>query len=360
MTVGIALVGLGYWGPNLARNLAGLEQAEMRVLCDSREDVLRRVARHYPSARPMTDYREVLADTTVDAVVLATPAATHAELVREALNAGKHVLVEKPLALSAADGEELVALAEARGLVLMVGHVFIYNAAVRKVKEYIDDGTIGQVLYVYSQRLSLGQVRRDVNALWNFAPHDLSILQYWLGSPPTAAVARGFSYINPGIEDVVFVSLDYPGGVGAHLHISWLDPSKVRRMTVVGSQKMIVYDDVDPDARITIYDKGVVKQPPPGAPVGEDSLGSYETYAEFQLLLRAGDVLIPRVDFQEPLRIECEHFVDCIRTGAVPDTDGRSAVEVVRALEAAERSLRTGAVVTVGAGSGVIGSGAPR
>ncbi len=347
MTVGMALVGLGYWGPNLARNLARLEHGTLSVLCDSREDILERIARQYPSARPEPDFQRVLADRSVDAVVIATPAATHVELVRQALEAGKHVLVEKPLALTAADGEALADLAEDRGLVLMVGHVFIYNAAVRQVKSYIDDGMIGDVLYVYSQRLSLGQVRRDVNALWNFAPHDLSILQYWLGASPTAAVARGFSYINPGVEDVVFVSFDYPNGVGAHLHISWLDPSKVRRMTVVGSTKMIVYDDVDPDARITIYDKAVVKTPLPGAAVGADSLGTYDTYEQFQLLLRAGDVLIPKVEFREPLMVECEHFVECIRTGATPDTDGRSAVDVVRALEAAEQSLKRGSVVEV-------------
>jgi predicted dehydrogenase len=345
MTVNLALVGLGYWGPNIARNLASVEGGSLRVLCDSRSEVLDRLARQYPAARAEADYERVLSDVSVDAVVIATPAATHFQLVRAALNAGKHVLVEKPLAMSVAEGEELAALSSTKGVVLMVGHVFIYNPTVRKVKDYIDDGTIGDVLYVYSQRLSLGQVRRDVNALWNFAPHDLSILQYWLGSGPSAALARGFSYVNQGIEDVVFLSLDYPGGVGAHVHISWLDPSKVRRMTIVGSEKMIVYDDVDTDARIMIYDKGVTKSPMPGATVEPVSLGRYETYTEFQLLLRAGDVLIPKVDFVEPLKLECEHFIDCILTGRTPDTDARSGIEVIRALEAAQRSLDSGAVV---------------
>lgn len=343
----IALVGLGYWGPNLARNLAALAEAELTVLCDARPEAVTRLTRQYPWATQETDSAKVLADPDIDAVVIATPAATHFELVRAALQAGKHVMVEKPLALTVAQGEELAGLAEASGLVLMVGHVFVYNPTVRQVKQYIDDGSIGEVLYVYSQRLSLGQVRRDVNALWNFAPHDLSILQYWLGSGPTAAMARGFSYINPGIDDVVFLSLDYPDGVGAHVHISWLDPCKVRRMTVVGSQKMIVYDDVNLDARITIYDKGVTKAPLPGEATAPSSLGRYETFSEFQLLLRAGDVVIPKVDFVEPLKLELEHFVECIQTGRVPDTDGRRGIEIVRALEAAQRSLESGMVVKI-------------
>jgi predicted dehydrogenase len=219
-----------------------------------------------------------------------------------------------------------------------VGHVFIYNAAVRKVREYIDSRELGDVLYIYSQRLNLGQVRHDANALWNFGPHDLSIIGYWIDGDPVHVIARGFDYLQPGIDDVVFMTLDYPGGIGANVHLSWLDPAKVRRMTVVGSEKMVVYDDVSADARIMLFDKGVTKSSRSGGAVSA-SLGSFETFGEFQLLLRAGDVLIPKIDFVEPLRVEMQHFVDCIQTGATPDSDGRAGLRVVRALEAAQASL---------------------
>jgi predicted dehydrogenase len=215
----------------------------------------------------------------------------------------------------------------------MVGHVFLYNAAVQKVKEYIDSGELGDIYYIYSQRLNLGRVRQDANAMWNFAPHDISIMCYWLDAQPEQVVARGYSYLQPGLEDVVFMSLDFPGGVGANVHISWLDPNKVRRMTVVGSKKMVVYDDVNANARISLYDKGVTKQQT------GDSLGKYETYGEFQLLIRAGDVYVPRLDFAEPLKMECQHFVDCIQSGQPPLSDGAEGLRVVRTLEAAQRSM---------------------
>jgi predicted dehydrogenase len=335
VTTNVALVGLGYWGPNLARNLAILDDATLHTLCDAQADRLERVGRQYAGARLTGDFDSVLADEAIDAIVLATPVATHFDLAKRALQAGKHVMVEKPLAKTSAECEELVDLAERAGLVLMVGHVFLYNAAVRRMKAYIDSGELGDVRYVYSQRLNLGQVRNDVNALWNFAPHDLSILSYWLGCQPERVIARGYSYVQPAIEDVVFMTLDFPGGVGANVHISWLDPFKIRQMTVVGSEKMIVYDDVSTDARITIYDKGVSRTPRQQ----EGSLGTFETFGEFQLLLRAGDVLIPKVDFVEPLRVELQHFVDCIRKGEQPLTDGVNGLRVVRVLEAAQASM---------------------
>ena len=338
MTVNVALVGLGYWGPNLARNIAILDGGALHTLCDAQSDRLERQGRQYPGTRTTADFESVLADAAVDAVVLATPVSSHFELARQALQAGKHVMVEKPLAQTSAQCAELVDLAASGGRTLMVGHVFLYNAAVRRMKDYIDSGELGDVHYVYSQRLNLGQVRHDVNALWNFAPHDLSILMYWLGDDPERVIARGYSYVQPAIEDVVFMTLDFPGGVGANVHLSWLDPFKTRQMTVVGSKKMIVYDDVSADARITIYDKGVARsrRPDAGPP------GDYETFAEFQLLLRAGDVLIPKIDFVEPLKIELQHFVDCIRSGETPLTDGVSGLRVVRALEAAQASMDAG------------------
>jgi predicted dehydrogenase len=336
MTVRIAQVGLGYWGPNLARNLATVEGGELSVLCDMDRPRLERMGRQIPSARLVSDVREVLDDATIDAVVLATPVETHHALARDALSAGKHVFVEKPLARTSAECEELIEIAAARDLRLMVGHVFIYNAAVERVKEYIDSGELGEVYYAYSQRLNLGQLRSDVNAMWNFAPHDLSILCHWLNAEPTTVTANGHAYIQPGIEDVVFLNLEFPGEVGAHVHISWLDPLKVRRMTVVGSEKMVVYDDVSADAKIMLYDKGVTKRRNDGS---RASLGTYRTFGEFQLLLRAGDVIIPKVEFTEPLKVECQHFVDCIRSGETPRTDGRQGLQVVRALEAADRSI---------------------
>ena len=338
MTVRLAHVGLGYWGPNLARNLANADGGSLVMLCDSDRERLERVGRQFPGARLVTDFADVLAADDVDAIALATPVQTHFELASEALRAGKHVLVEKPLATSSAECQELIDLADARDLRLMVGHVFLYNAAVQMVHDYIKSGRLGSVYYIYSQRLNLGQVRRDVNALWNFAPHDLSILCHWLDAEPTAVQAKGYAYLQPGIEDVVFMTLDFPGGIGANVHISWLDPHKVRRMTVVGSERMIVYDDVSSDAKVVVYDRGVSKAYPDPR---DASLGSYANFGEFQLLLRAGDVLIPQVEFTEPLKAECQHFVDCIRDGRTPLSDGRQGLMVVRALEAAQRSLAT-------------------
>jgi len=333
--VNIAVVGLGYWGPNLARNFAALPETNLHTLCDLQPDRLERFRTQYPLARAETDFQKVLADPEVEGVVLATPAASHFELAAAALRAGKHVMVEKPLAQNAEACRQLIALSEANGLTLMTGHVFLYNAAVRKVKAYIQSGELGEIYYIYAQRLNLGRLRTDVNALWNFAPHDFSILCYWLDAAPERIAAHGYAYIQPGIEDVVFVTLDFPGGVGAHVHISWLDPHKVRRMTVVGSRKMVVYDDVSADAKVRVYDKGVTRQSP-----GDASLGRYERFGEYQLLLRAGDVLIPKIDFVEPLREECRHFAHCIRTGQRPLTDGYNGLQVVEMLEAAERAMR--------------------
>ena len=336
MTVHIAQVGLGYWGPNIARNLAAVEGGELVALCDMNTERLERMGRQLPGTRLVGDIEAVLSDPSIDAVVLATPVDTHFALARSVLEAGKHVMVEKPLATTSEDCQTLIDLADDGDLRLMVGHVFLYNAAVQKVKEYIDSGDVGEIYYVYSQRLNLGQVRHDVNAMWNFAPHDISILCHWLDAEPLSVTAHGHAYIQPDIEDVVFMNLDFPRGIGANVHISWLDPLKVRRMTVVGSEKMVVYDDVSADAKVVVYDRGVTKRLLDRA---DATLGAYRSYGEFQLLLRAGDVLIPKIDFTEPLQLECQHFVDAIRNGTTPLTDGRQGLAVVRALETAQRSL---------------------
>jgi predicted dehydrogenase len=329
----IAVVGLGHWGPNLARNFNLLPDARLHTLCDADPARLQRVGANYPAARQTDDFDSVLADPAIDAVVLATPVHTHFKLASAALQAGKHTFVEKPLARTSAEARQLVELADARDLILMVGHVFLYNAAVRKVKEFIDTGELGEIYYIYAQRLNLGIVRQDVNALWNFAPHDISIINYWLDGAPVNVDAHGYAYLQPGIEDVVFMNLEYAGGQAAGVHVSWLDPNKVRRMTVVGSKKMVVYDDVSPDAKIKLFDKGVDRKPGNG-------LGSYATFGEFQLLLRAGDLLVPKINFTEPLRAECGAFVEAMRTGEPPLADGRNGLAVVEVLEAADRAMK--------------------
>jgi predicted dehydrogenase len=339
MTINVALAGLGYWGPNMARTISTLKNARLYALCEANADRLEQFGSLYSMAKLTTDYNTLLQDNDVHAIVLATPVHTHFELARAALKASKHVLVEKPLAQSSKECCELIGLAEGGGLTLMAGHIFMYNQAVRKVKEYIDSGLLGKIYYVYAQRLNFGIIRKDVNALWNFAPHDFSIINYWLGALPTSVVASGYSYIQPDIEDVVFITLNYPSGVGASVHISWLDPHKVRRITLVGSEKMVVYDDVSAEARVVIYDKGVTKKHESAAKTNKASLGRFESYGEYQLLLRAGDVVIPKLDFVEPLKVECQHFIDCIQCGEKPLTDGHEGLRVVAILEAAQRSL---------------------
>ena len=248
--------------------------------------------------------------------------------------AGKHVLVEKPLAQTSSQCLELIRLAEQHGRTLMVGHVFLYSAAVRKVKEYIQTGELGQVLYISSQRLNLGIIRQDVNALWNFGPHDVSILCYWLDALPEHVVASGAAYLQPGVEDVIFLTMNFPGGVIANVHLSWLDPNKVRRMTVVGSQKMVVYDDVSVDAPIMIYDKGIKTESPDGSMATK-----YQTFGEFRYSVRSGDVVIPQLEAVEPLKAECRHFIECIQKGTKPLTDGYAGLQAVQVLEALQNAL---------------------
>jgi predicted dehydrogenase len=329
----VAVVGIGYWGPNLVRNLASLDDVQIVALCDvdvSRAEAARR--RFCPSARVVSDYQEVAGNRQIDAVVLATPIWTHFELGRAFLASDQHLLIEKPLARTTSECQNLIKLAERHQRVLMVGHVFEYNVAVRRIKQYLDEGELGTLFYISSQRVNLGRIQSEVNVLWSFAPHDVSIINYWLERAPVRVAARGFSYLHQGIEDVAFVTLEYPGGVGAHLHLGWLDPRKVRLMTLVGSEKMLVYDDVSLDAKIKLFDKGVVQS--------LSEAKAPESFAEFQFQIRAGDAVIPALPFSEPLHHECRHFIECVRDGRRPLSDGLSGLRVVRALEAAERSLK--------------------
>ena len=317
--VRVGHAGLGYWGPNLARNFA--ELADLRWLCDLSPDPLSEASARHPQARTTTSFDEMLADPELDAVAVATPVVTHYDLAKRALLAGKHVFVEKPQAQSSAEAEELVALAEQNGLVLMPGYLLLYHPALAMLKRLVDDGELGDVLYVYGNRQNLGKIRRDENALWSIGAQDLSMILHLVGEEPVEAWARGESFLQPGIEDVVFCYLRFPSGVVAHMHVSWLDPHKIRKLTVVGRDKMAVFDDMEPDRKITVYDKGPELRPA----------------TEWQV--REGDIRIPKLTGEEPLRRECAHFVSLVAGEGDPIAPARQGLAVVRALELLQESL---------------------
>lgn len=305
----IAQIGVGYWGPNLLRNLVANKRCQVKKVVDLSGERRDYVKNLYPSIGVEDDVSEVFENPDIDSVVIATPVFTHYDLAVKALKAGKHILVEKPLARSVKEVEDIGRLAEAKNRVAMTGHTFLYNAAVKYVKKIIDSGDLGDIRYIYSQRLNLGRIRSDVDALWNLAPHDISIIQYWLGDPlPISVIKRGIDYIQNGVSDVVFMNIIYPNKVMANIHVSWLDPNKVRCMTVVGSKKMVVYDDMS-ENKIAIYDKGIDRK----AVLGEGMDYDNQSYPLFNL--RSGDVLLPKIDFQEPLKVEIDHFFDCIEKG---------------------------------------------
>ena len=317
----IGLVGLGYWGPNLARNFD--ELAELRWLCDLEPDLRERFAPRYPEARVAGDFDELLNDPELEAVVIATPAVTHYELAKRALEAGKHVLVEKPPAMNAAEAEDLVSTAEATGRVLMPGHLLLYHPAVRTVKALMDTGELGEVLCVYSNRQNLGKIRADENALWSLGVHDLSVILHLLDEEPSETWAHGNSFLTPGVEDIVFCYLRFPSGKIAHMHLSWLDPHKMRKLTVVGKEKMVVFDDMELERKVTIYEKG------PWQPT--------HTYGEWQT--RTGDISSPKIPSDEPLRLECRHFLDLVAGEGDPLRAAQDGLAVVRVLEQLQASL---------------------
>ena len=330
-------LGGGHWGVNLARNFSHLPGVRLTI-CDVDPERQTALAEKFPTVEVSGDVEGSLLDPGFDGVIVALPASLHHVYAKKALLAGKHVLVEKPLAMNSCEAQELVDLATERDLVLLVGHTFLYNDAVRHVKSYIDSGELGEIYYITSQRLNLGRVRQDVNALWNLAPHDISILLYWLDAEPDAVSAHGLTFLQNGIEDVVFADLRFPSGIAAHVHVSWLDPKKTRQMVIVGSKKMIVYDDASADAKIVIYDKGVDRHD-----VGA-SLDDNESFSQFQLRHRSGDILIPKIDFREPLQRECQHFVTCILERDRPLTCGVSGLKVVKVLERLQESLEASRV----------------
>ncbi len=327
----LAQFGCGYWGPNLLRNFSALADCSVKYVVDSSAERRGFVESNFPRSRAVETNQVALEDPGVDGVVIATPAASHFSLAKQALEAGKHVFVEKPLATKVVEVDELSRCAAKRNLIVMTGHTFVYNSAVRYVKTLIDSGELGEVRYIYSQRLNLGRIRSDIDALWNFAPHDISIIQYWLGDPDPVSICRqGMAYMQDGIDDVVFLSLEYPNKIIANIHVSWLDPQKVRKMIIVGSRKMVVYDDIS-ENKIVIYDKGIDRR----AILGENMDFDHPRISQFNY--RSGDILIPQVKFAEPLRVEAEHFADCIRNSRQPLTGLDHARTVVSILERACR-----------------------
>jgi predicted dehydrogenase len=332
----VGLIGCGYWGTNLCRVLAQHPDFKLRWVCDSTDEALGRAARIAPSARRSAKVMDLLNDGTLDAIVIATPVGTHYDLTRAALQAGKHVLVEKPLCQTELEGLELCTAAGQAKRVLMVGHTFLYNAAVRRVKAMIDAGNLGEIRYVFTRRLNLGIVRKDVDVLWSLAPHDLSILNYWLPGPVERVAAIGHCYLQPGIADVAFAHLTYKGNAAGHVQVSWLDPHKIRQATVVGSKQMLFYDDMSADQRIVVYDKGI------DIPELDAGLGSFETFAQYQLKVRAGDAWLPRLEFKEPLVEQITEFAGCIREERSPLADGQNGLEVVRLLQRLSAAMAAG------------------
>lgn len=323
-------MGAGGWGKNHVRNFAAIPQADLRYVCDRDQGIRSAMAAVYPSVQAVSDLREVLDDPAVSAIVVATCAPSHFEVAEAALRAGRDVFVEKPLCLSGDQAAALCALAEEGGRILMVGHLLLYHPAVERLKRLIDDGELGKVLYIYAQRVNLGIIRKNENAWWSLAPHDISLANYLLGASPEAISATGSSYLQSeqGIEDVVFATLHYPGGRMAHIHVSWLDPHKTRKLTVVGNRKMAVFDDTSADQKLAVFDKGV--EPP--------ATLSYEEGVR----IRTGDILIPALKMAEPLRRECLAFLEAVRTRKTPVSDGEVGLDVVRALEGGSASLAQG------------------
>ena len=334
--VRLGVVGMNYWGPNLARNFDRMQGCRLAWVCDRDEAVLDRHRDAYPGSSFTTRYEDLLEDDSLDAVVIATSVPTHAALTRMALEAGKDAFVEKPLALTGADARELAEMADARDRVLMVDHLLVYHPGVQKLKDLIDEGRLGQVFYLYGNRQNLGIVRADENALWSLGPHDISVMLWLVGERPSEVSASGESYLQPGVEDVVFGRIKFPSGIIGHLHLSWLDPHKMRKMTVIGSERMVVFDDMETERKVTVYDKGPIPRT--------------ETYGEY-IQVRSGDIHIPKIPATEPLRLVCERFVTAVADRAPTPSDGAAGAVVVEVLEAMSESLAdSGRPVTLSEG----------
>lgn len=326
--INIGIIGVGYWGPNYVRIFNELQESNIYVCCDIDSKRLELVRMINSTIKITNNYTELLTDPQVDAVVVSTPASLHYRITKECLEAGKDVLVEKPMTLNTKEAEELIDIAKGAGKILMVGHTFEFNPGIQNIKEYMDRGDLGDIYYLHFSRTGLGPIRKDVNAMWDLAPHDISILLYLLNEMPVEVSATGQWYIQKGIEDVVFMYLKFPNNVIASVHTSWIDPYKIRKTTIVGSKKMLVFDDTENLERIKIFDKGV------------QTTGNVDSYGEFRLQLREGDIHIPRVEGGEPLKNEVSHFLKCVIDREVPRTDGKSGLRVVKVLDAAQKSLK--------------------
>lgn len=338
LTVGI--VGYGYWGPNLVRNFRSIPECRLKVVCDLSEQRLKQMRSLYPEVNGETDFSKLVGDSEIDAIVVATSARLHFPMAKAALEAGKHVLIEKPMACATSECEELIALGKKKGLTIMVGHTFLYSAAVRKIKEIVDNRDLGDLRYIAARRLNLGLFQKDINVTWDLAPHDISIILHIMQEFPHSVNCRGGASITSGIEDMTSMSLHFTKERSAIIHSSWHDPRKVRDMTIVGSKRMIVYDDIAPLEKIKVYDVRVERPP------------HYNTFAEFQYAYHYGDTYSPYIKHDEPLRTEVQHFVDCVTQGLVPLTSGSSGMDVVRILEASSKSIQNlGAPVSLWSGS---------
>lgn len=324
----IGVIGCGYWGPNLVRNFRSLPDCNLKMMSDLNTERLGHLKSLYPEVEGVTDHRHLLNGSGLDAIVIATPVRSHYPLAKACLQAGKHTFIEKPMAFSSAECEELIEIARRKGLVLMVGHTFLYSPAVRKIKEIVDLGDIGEIRYICARRLNLGLYQKDINVAWDLAPHDISIALHIMGEQPVTVNCRGSAHVTPGIEDVTTMCLTFPKQRAAIIHSSWLDPRKVREMTIVGSRRMIVYDDVAPLEKIRIFDARVERPP------------HYDTFAEFHYAYHYGDMYAPYIKQEEPLKTECQHFLDCIRQGTQPLTDGGQGLTLVKILEASSESLK--------------------
>lgn len=328
----VGVVGCGYWGPNLIRNFYENERVELRYVCDLVPDKLAKIDRRYPTVKTTVNYQDLLNDPSLDAIVIATPVRTHFRLAQQALEAGKHVLVEKPMCMTSAECETLVALADERKRILMVDHTFAYHGAVKRIKDEIDRGELGEILYFDSVRINLGLFQNDVNVIWDLAPHDLSIMDHLIGQTPKTVHATGACHQSSDLEAIAYITLTFGNNLIAHFNVSWMSPVKVRQMLIGGTKKMVVYDDLTPSEKIRFYDKGIAKVE------AQSYANSYGNMIHY----RIGDMHSPVFDLTEALKIEVSHFVDCALTGKQPMTDGRSGLRVVRILEAANASLKTG------------------
>jgi len=329
--INVGVVGVGGWGKNLARNYYQMPDANLKYVCDLDEKKLQQMAKLYPGTQTTKDFNDLISDPDLHAIIISTNAPEHYSLGKSALEAGKDVYIEKPLVLKVDEAEDLIKIADRKKQILMVGHLLKYHPVVNKLKEMIDSGELGTIHYIYAQRVNLGTVRYDENALWNFAPHDISIVLYLLGKEPTDVSARGQAYLQKSIEDVVFFTMNFNGESMAHVHVSWLDPHKIRKITVVGSKKMAVFDDLEGNEKLRVYDKGATHNT------------DYDTFAEY-INLRFGDITIPHINVGEPLRIACDHFLESIRNRTQPLSDGLDGLRVVKVLDAAQSSLEQNGV----------------